>query len=133
MNKRTFVLLSTSCLLLFFVSAKGQDTLRVTAAAKANAMASRFQSELGLTKSQVDQVNTILVERFNSIQNSSATKSSAIASANTVAKQELTSVLTPKQLSTYQELRADLRKQKDAYAKKNPSYKPTDIELELDF
>ena len=42
-------------------------------------------------------------------------------------------IMNAKQLSLYNQIRSETKKQKDEYLKNNPSYRFTDLEKEMDF
>ena len=131
-SKRTILVLSF--ILFNVITTQAQDSLQVaTSAQKADVIASRMERELSLTKAQAQQVNTIALERFELLKQSNTNRTTPLTTANDQAQKKLTTVFTKEQMTLYLQLRSDTKKQKDEFLSKNPNYKFTDQEKEMDF
>jgi len=127
-------LFSLIFLILSFNSLLAQDSLQVaTPQQKTEVVASRMERELSLTKEQTQKVAAIVLERFEALQKSANNKTKQLSAANDVAVKKLNTVLTTQQLTLYNQLRSESKKQKDEFLKKNPTYKFSNEDKELDF
>ena len=130
-NLATFGFISA---LLASITIQAQDSLQVaTTQVKTEVVAARMERELSLSKDQTQRVSIILQERFESLKQSTTNKTKQLATANDIATKKLTEVLTAPQFTEYNQIRSDTKKQKEEFLKKNPGYKFTDQEKEMDF
>ncbi len=130
----TIKLISLIFLILSFNSLLAQDSLQVaTPQRKTEVVTSRMERELSLTKEQTQKVAAIVLERFEALQKSTNNKTKQLSAANDVAVKKLNTVLTTQQLTLYNQVRSESKKQKDEFLKKNPTYKFSNEDKELDF
>jgi hypothetical protein len=111
-----------------------QDTLQVaTPRQKAEVVTLRMERELSLTENQTQRVSVIVLERFETLQKGTSNKTKQLTAANDNAVKKLAGVLTTQQLTLYNQIKGENKKQKDDFLKKNPNYKFSNEDIELDF
>lgn len=121
------------CFITAIASAQSADTLKVaTIREKSEAIISRMERELSLTKGQSSQLMTVLTARFQRLERSGLDDAS-LATANQETVQKLAGILSVKQYALYQELRAKKRQEQDKYLKEHPGFAFSKEDLEMDF
>lgn len=125
--KFNFILFSIS--LFGFDMLAQPDTLQnALRSQKIEVMTARMEMELGLSATQKEQVQKLLLARFENIQNGYA-----LDLANSKAYEKLTTILTTDQQALYFKLRADTKRQKSDFLLKNPTYNVSNEDKEMDF
>ena len=112
----------------------GQDSLEVSSNAKSAAVVLRLGREVGLDKKQEVQVYDIMQERWSGLAKLKTTQVSITRESiddQTVA--DLKKVLTESQFSKFLELRLERRKHKKEFMSKNPGYRFSEVDKDLDF
>lgn len=130
------------CLGATLTKAQSADTLFSQPHEKAMALADRLEREVDLTEQQKEKVYAVLLERSmhweKTVKNATKPdKQKQADKANAKAWKDLNKVLTEEQKQQYQQLRKELKQQKDQHkvlqGTHNPIPEPTEEDLELDF
>ncbi len=97
------------------------DTLKlVSVQEKSLAIAIRMERELALTSNQTKQVLQLTQERFDNLKMERPDDATRFETVIQKALPKLAAILTKEQYVKYVELRAETKKQKDEFLKKNP-------------
>lgn len=118
----------TPCSFLF-----AQDSLEISDHAKSTAIVWRLSRELNLTKSQEAEVYDVMMRRWEALsQLNTNRKAPGRKTVMDMTLSELRSVLSAEQLSLFMMLREKRKQVKQAFLSKNPNYRFSEVDEDLD-